>query len=189
VTRHAIGATIGFVQENPTRKIVLCLSIALAISQSAAAEGTTAGKPVDGGSPPPAASKAPRGPPKPPLDEGLAEVEISGTLKISEKPARLFVFVTRKACDPGLNEKDIVGSVRIDPFVGTNFFIEVFVPQGSKGNVCAAALDEKGRITAFGGYPKNPLTFRGEGEVSFGGVIFPLNRLPKPVPAPAKFKR
>jgi hypothetical protein len=188
VTRQAIGATIRFVQANHFPKIVLSFSIALAISQSAAAEGTTAGKPADGGIPLPAASKAPRGPPKP-LEESLAEVEISGTLQLSQKPARLFVFVSRKACDPGLTEKDIVGLVRIDPFVGTNFFIEVFVPQGSKGNVCGAALDDKGKIVAFGAYPKNPLTFRGEGEVSFGGVIFPLTRLPKPVPAPEKFKR
>lgn len=170
MTRRAIGATIRFVQTNPIPKIFLCLSIAGALSSALAA------------------SKIPRGPPKPPLDNAMAEVEISGTLRLSQKPARLFVFVSRKACDPGLTEKDIVGSVRIDPFVGTNFFIEVFVPQGTKGNVCAAALDEKGRITAFGAYPKNPLTFRGEGEVSFGGVNFPLARLPKPVPAPEKFK-
>ncbi len=188
MTRRAIGATIRFVQTNPIPKIFLCLSIAGALSSSAAAEGIPGGKTADGGTPPSAASKIPRGSPKPPLDNAMAEVEISGTLRLSQKPARLFVFVSRKACDPGLTEKDIVGSVRIDPFVGTNFFIEVFVPQGTKGNVCAAALDEKGRIVAFGAYPKNPLTFRGEGEVSFGGVNFPLARLPKPVPAPEKFK-
>jgi len=188
VTRRAIDATIHSVQANLIPKIVRCLSIAGALSLSAGAQGMSTGKPTDSDRPPSAAPKTPRGPPKPMLDNAMAEVEISGTLRLSQKPARLFVFVSRKACDPGLNEKDIVGSVRIDPFVGTNFFIEVFVPQGTKGNVCAAALDEKGRIIAFGAYPKNPLTFRGQGEVSFGGVSFPLARLPKPIPAPEKFK-
>ena len=126
---------------------------------------------------------------KPPASDKPAEVEISGTLKISERPARLFVFVSRKPCDARLVSEDIIGSVKIDPFVSTNFFIEVFVPQGSRGNVCGAALDEKGSVIALGGHKKNPLTFRGEGEVTFGNVIIPLQRLAKPFPGPEQFRR
>jgi hypothetical protein len=129
------------------------------------------------------------GAPKPAEPQSRAEVEISGTLQIAERPARLFAFVSRKACDPNQIEKDIIGSVRIDPFVGKNFFIEVFVSQGSTGSVCGAAMDDKGNITSFGAYPKNPLTFRGKGEVTFGDVNIALQRLPKPVPAPDRFKR
>ncbi len=150
----------------------LCLALAFLVSQSAAAEGTPSAAPKSHAQ----------------ARESRAEVEISGTLQISEKPARLFVFVSRQACDPRHVERDMIGSVRIDPFVGSNFFIEVFVPQGSTGNVCGAALDDKGNIVGFGAYPKNPLTFRGEGEVTFGDVVFPLRPLKKPVAAPPKFK-
>ena len=124
-----------------------------------------------------------------PAPDKPAEVEISGTLKISERPAGLFVFVSRKPCNARVISEDIIGSVRIDPFVSTNFFIEVFVPQGSKGNVCGAALDEKANVIALGGHKKNPLTFRGEGEVTFGNVIIPLQRLGKPFPGPEQFRR
>jgi hypothetical protein len=127
--------------------------------------------------------------PKPPAPDKPAEVEISGTLKISEQPARLFVFVSRRPCNARVVSKDIIGSVRIDPFVSTNFFIEVFVPQGSTGNVCGAALDEKGKVTALGAHKENPLTFRGQGEVTFGNVIIPLKRLDKPFPGPEEFMR
>jgi hypothetical protein len=137
--------------------------------------GTTAA-----GSGPPSAKPLPR--------DLEAEVEISGSLQISKRPARLFAFLSKSACDPKRIESELIGAVQIDPYVSRNFFIEVFVPQGSTGNICGAALDEKGNIIAFGSFGKNPLTFKGKGEVTFGNVLIPLKPLLKPVPAPKKFK-
>ncbi len=120
-----------------------------------------------------------------PALEDRAEVEITGTLKVATKPAQLFAFVSKSACNPRQIEQGL-GSVTIDPNVATNFFIEIFVPQGSTGHVCGAALDEQGNVIAFGAYPKNPLTFRGKGEVTFSNVVFVLKPLKAPVPRPKK---
>ncbi len=106
-----------------------------------------------------------------------------GTLKVEPKPPKLVAFVSKEACNPNRMEKPL-GAVTIDPNVSTNFFIEIFVPQGSTGNVCGAAMDKEGNIIAFGAYEKNPLTFRGKGEVTFGKVIVPLKPLKVPVPGP-----
>ncbi len=167
--------------------LALCFALALPVGQRAHADGSTSAGSADGGAP--GDSRRTTAPPKAAGPDSRAEVEISGTLQIAQRPSRLFAFVSRKACDPKRIEKDIIGSVRIDPFVGKNFFIEVFVPQGSTGSVCGAAMDEKGNIISFGAYRKNPLTFRGKGEVTFGDVVIPLETLPKPVPAPEQFKR
>ncbi len=55
-----------------------------------------------------------------------------------------------------------------------NFFLEVFVPQGSTGHVCGAGYDEHDKLVLFGAYSGNPLTFRGEGEVTFSQVSVTL---------------
>src|SRR5712664_2062180 len=53
-------------------------------------------------------------------------------------------------------------------------FLEVFVPQGSTGHVCGAGYDEHDKLVLFGAYSGNPLTFRGEGEVTFSQVSVTL---------------
>ncbi len=132
---------------------------------------------------PPGAQAAPA---KLPRDD-RAEVEITGTLKVTSKPAKLLAFVSKSACNPKQID-EAIGSVNIDPNVATNFFIEIFVPQGSTGNVCGAALDKDGNVVAFGAYAKNPLTFRGKGEVTFSDVVFALKPLKAPVPGPKKLR-
>lgn len=116
--------------------------------------------------------------------EDRAEVEITGTLKIAAKPAKLIAFVSRRPCSVK-HLDDALGTVTVDPNVATNFFIEIFVPQGTTGHICAAGLDGSGNAIAFGSYSKNPVTFRGKGEISIAGVIINL----KPLNAPAGAKK
>ncbi|HME90581.1 MAG TPA: hypothetical protein VKE49_04105, partial [Myxococcaceae bacterium] len=75
------------------------------------------------------AQRAQAAPGKPGRDD-RAEVEITGTLKVATKPAKLLAFVSKGACNPKKID-EALGSVNIDPNVATNFFIEIFVPQGS----------------------------------------------------------
>ena len=64
------------------------------------------------------------------------------------------------------------------------YFIEVFVPQGSTGHVCAWALKD-GKVLAFGTTPRNPLKMQGMGEVMFTDLELPLQPVSPPVKAPA----
>lgn len=132
-------------------------------------------------------AETPQATPGKPARDDRAEVEITGTLKVASKPAKLLAFVSKSACNPKQIDQAL-GSVNIDPNVATNFFIEIFVPQGSTGNVCGAALDKDGNVVAFGAYAKNPLTFRGQGEVTFSDVVFALKPLKPPVPGPKKLR-
>ena len=108
-----------------------------------------------------------------------AEVEITGTLKASTRPQKLIAFVSTDRCDPKKGATDALRSVIIDANVSMNFFLEIFVPQGSTGHVCGAGYDKDGKVVLFGAYPGNPLTFRGKGEVTFSQVTVPLEPLPK----------
>ena len=105
---------------------------------------------------------------------GSAEVEITGTLKAPVRAQRLLAFVGTDPCDPKKGARDALRSVSIDPNVSTNFFLEIFVPQGSRGHVCGAGYDKDGRMILFGAYGRNPLTFRGKGEVTFSQVTIAL---------------
>jgi hypothetical protein len=165
---------------NRTQTLALGL-VGLFILAAPAGSSPDAGTPT----PPGAASKPPAAAAKP-ARENLAEVEITGTLKLpANKPAKLIAFVSKRGCNPKQIE-GALGSVNIDPNVATNFFIEIFVPQGSKGSVCGAGLDNDGNVVAFGAYSKNPLTFQGKGEVEFSNVVFSLKPLKAPVPGPKK---
>jgi hypothetical protein len=103
-----------------------------------------------------------------------AEVEITGTLKAPMRTKKFVAFVAKEPCDPKVGAKKALHTVAIDPNVSMNFFIEVFVPQGSTGHVCGAGYDEHDKLVLFGAYSGNPMTFRGEGEVSFSQVTVTL---------------
>jgi hypothetical protein len=106
--------------------------------------------------------------------EAKAEVEITGTLKAPMRTKKFVAFVATEPCDPKVGAKKALHTVAIDPNVSMNFFLEVFVPQGSTGHVCGAGYDERDKLVLFGAYSGNPLTFRGEGEVSFSQVSVTL---------------
>jgi hypothetical protein len=130
------------------------------VSESQAAE-QGAKKSVDGGAPQAGA-------------EAKAEVEITGTLKAPMRTKKFVAFVAKEPCDPKVGTKKALHTVAIDPNVSMNFFLEVFVPQGSTGHVCGAGYDEHEKLVLFGAYSGNPLTFRGEGEVTFSQVTVTL---------------
>jgi len=108
-----------------------------------------------------------------------AEVEITGTLKAPVRTQKLIAFVGTDPCDPKKGVRHALRSVAIDPNVSTNFFLEIFVPQGSKGHVCGAGFDKDGKLVLFGAYVGNPLTFRGKGEVTFSQVTIALEPVSK----------
>jgi hypothetical protein len=106
--------------------------------------------------------------------EAKAEVEITGTLKAPMRTKKFVAFVAKEPCDPKVGAKKALRTVAIDPYVSMNFFLEVFVPQGSTGHVCGAGYDEHDKLVLFGAYAGNPLTFRGKGEVAFSQVSVTL---------------
>jgi len=106
--------------------------------------------------------------------EAKAEVEITGTLKAPLRTKKLMAYVAKHPCDPKLGAKQALRAVAIDPNVSMNFFLEIFVPQGSTGHVCGAGYDERDKLLLFGAYSGNPLTFRGKGEVTFSQVSVSL---------------
>jgi|SRR5215471_20049026 len=110
---------------------------------------------------------------------GSAEVEITGTLKAPLRVQKLLAFVSTGPCDSKKGARDALRSVAIDPNVSANFFLEIFVPQGSKGYVCGAGYDKDGKLVLFGAYGGNPLTFRGKGEVTFSQVTIALEPISK----------
>jgi len=126
-----------------------------------------------------------QGPPRPDLgvsraaDGGSAEVEITGTLKTPMRVQKLIAFVGTGPCDPKKGSRDALRSVAIDQNVSPNFFLEIFVPQGSRGHVCGAGYDKEGKMVLFGAYAGNPLTFRGKGEVTFSQVTIALEPVSK----------
>jgi hypothetical protein len=113
-----------------------------------------------------------------------AEVEVIGALEGVPAGAELRVLVARTACSPkdtgapwGLERLRNAGST-------SPFFIEVFVPQGATGHVCAYAVKDK-KVIAFGAWEKNPVTMRGAGEVMFTGIQLPLQPVKPAVASPA----
>ena len=115
-----------------------------------------------------------------PAPGGKAEVEITGVLE-SKQPAVSFkIFVSPKPC------AELAGPVgaaapRNEP---GQFFLEIFVPQGTQGYICAVSLNAKAEVTGVASYPNNPITMQGVGEVTFSGVTLKIEPLGKPAPSP-----
>jgi hypothetical protein len=109
-----------------------------------------------------------------------AEVEIRGTLESKQPAAGFKIFVSPKPC------AELGGA--IGPTTPRNapgeFFLEIFVPQGTQGYVCAVSLNAKGEVTGVASYASNPITMKGVGEVEFTGVTLKVEPLGKPAAAP-----
>jgi hypothetical protein len=109
----------------------------------------------------------------------VAEVEFSGTLESKTRGA-LQVFASPDPCDVSAPVKLLGGTQRAS---GTgNFFHEIFVPQGSRGYLCAIAVDG-GKIVGVARDPHGPFKMEGRGEVVFNGRLV-IEPLPAPVPIP-----
>lgn len=114
-----------------------------------------------------------------PAGSGDAEVEFFGNFStggIVDVKESFFV-AQAEPCLPLVREPKIFGSVRQNV---DKLFAEFFIPQGSKGHLCAYGANAKGEVIATATYAKNPVTFQGEGEVIFGDVNLKLVALPKP---------
>jgi hypothetical protein len=96
--------------------------------------------------------------------------------------ARTVVFVSPQPCESDEAAQAKYGAAPAQ--VGRPTFIEVFVPQGSKGYVCAAALDAAGKLVGLGSAEQNPLNLAGDGEVQFRPVVHVV-KLAAPRAAPA----
>jgi len=113
-----------------------------------------------------------------------AEVEIIGKLTGVPPETDLRVTVAKKPCSAS-DSGEPFGTERTKNLGTTSpYFIEVFVPQGSTGHVCAWALKD-GKVLAFGTTPRNPLKMQGTGEVMFTDLELPLQPVSPPVKAPA----
>ena len=111
-----------------------------------------------------AAAVVDAGPPMP-VAETPAEVEVLGVITGIPKDATVYISVSKKACKADDAELEVFG--REQSLNPANFFIEVFVPQGSEGFLCVYALNKDNKLVAFGTGDKNPMKMQGHGEVMF----------------------
>jgi hypothetical protein len=109
-----------------------------------------------------------------------AEVEIRGTLESKQPAASFKIFVSPKPC---AELGGPIGSTTPRNAPG-EFFLEIFVPQGTQGYVCAVSLNAKAEVTGVASYASNPITMKGVGEVEFAGVTLKVEPLGKPAAAP-----
>lgn len=108
----------------------------------------------------------PAEPPKPHLPKArddLAEVEISGDYtKGATTPASVHLTVLDVPCLPVPRDAKVMGQ---DVPTNEHFFLEIFVPQGTKGFICMYGLDAAGKVIAEAEFEQNPFLMQGQGEV------------------------
>src|SRR4051812_47645968 len=74
-----------------------------------------------------------------------AEVEISGEVELgSLQAAAVRVYASKEDCASWNKGGPILGDVSVLPKSTPRFMLEVFVPQGTVGNVCGLALNDAG---------------------------------------------
>jgi len=113
-----------------------------------------------------------------------AEVEVIGKLTGAPPETDLRVSISKRPC-AAADSGEPYGVERTKNLGPTSpYFIEVFVPQGSTGHVCAWSLKD-GKVVAFGASARNPITMRGLGEVMFTEMELPLQPVSPAVKAPA----
>jgi hypothetical protein len=104
----------------------------------------------------------PRGLPK--AKAGLAEVEVSGTFdKGTTTPKSVQIVVLDTPCLPVPAGAKVMAHEAAA--ASGQFFVELFVPQGTNGHICLYGLDENGKVVAAAAWGKNPFVMKGEGEV------------------------
>jgi hypothetical protein len=98
-----------------------------------------------------------------PQPEAPAEVEFMGNVsKGKVAAARLVFVVARGPCTADSTELDVIEQTDVSE---GKLFSEMFFPQGTVAHLCLVALDAKGQQVGHAGYPKNPVTLQGQGEV------------------------
>ncbi len=99
----------------------------------------------------------------PPPSQKRAEVEVGGTWSPgSTHPAHTWVAILDTPCVPVPAAPKVFGT---DVPTRERFFLEIFVPQGTKGYICLFGLDDAGKVVAAAGWEKNPFVMQGDGEV------------------------
>jgi hypothetical protein len=133
----------------------------------------------------PKAAPAP-GPEHAARKDDTAEVEFFGTVLPGKVTAAKTIFVVMpEACVPVPAEVHPYGQ---DVLTSQKLFAEYFPPQGASGHICAYGLDADGKVIAVATYAKNPVSFKGDGEVIFGNVDLTLEGLSESKPAPKGLK-
>jgi hypothetical protein len=130
---------------------------------------------------PPAAPAPPMPPPR--LPE-RAEVEITGRVaRPAGESGTVRVWITDGPC--WQSNTRALGMVEANP---DGFFIEVFVPQGTKMWACAALMPAPGGpLRIYGAAQNAPFVGKGFGEVLIGNLQIPLTS-GKPVSPPLPYK-
>lgn len=105
------------------------------------------------------------------------EAEFVGTWKPLDPPAAAVTFTVQlEPCLPVPQKPTRLGEEKlVQP---GNFFAEFFLDRGTRGHLCVYATDERGKVVGAAAYPKNPVTFEGDGEFVTRGIDVEL----KPVP-------
>ena len=160
-------------------RVLHCLLLALTLGCSKSSpppppRAMASPRPVDAG-PATAATKR--------FDRQVVEVELSGTFdRTRVKASDYLLYISAEPCSP--LPKTVTSWGEMKPQKDSaDFFIEIFPLAGSRGYVCALALDGKGQVIAIAAHPGNPLTFVGQGEVEFFDIPLVLQKVaaqPKP---------
>jgi len=100
----------------------------------------------------------------------LAEVEVSGSYQAgTTTPKTVQIAVLDAPCLPVPAGAKVMGH-EVAAASG-QFFVELFVPQGTAGHICLYGLDEGGKVIAAAAWEKNPFVMKGEGEVEAHVVL------------------
>jgi hypothetical protein len=126
-------------------------------------------------------------------EHGKLEVEVTGTVRDQIKARKYLVFVLAAPCTLStLDQAKPLGG--IDSIVGYSkekmFGFEAVIPHGSRGYLCALALDAGSRVVGFGRYDHNPLVINrtpGEEYAHVRGVEIPLARVQPAWPLTQRF--
>jgi hypothetical protein len=107
-----------------------------------------------------------------------AEVEVVGQWRSKVPGAKQHVAVAQvEPCVPVPARPTRFGEAAT--LEGEGFFVEYFMPQGTRAHVCLYALDEKGAVVGAATVPDTPRVFEGLGELMVGPhrvEVLPLPR-------------
>ncbi len=102
-----------------------------------------------------------------------AEVEFSGEWSRNGVAAQKVLFVAQlEPCLPVPASPTRLGE-EVMQHEGS-LFAEFFIPQGTVGHACLYGFGADGAVVAAASYEKNPLTWKGNGEVVVGPMKFLL---------------
>jgi hypothetical protein len=101
----------------------------------------------------------------------LAEVEIYAQVKRFRHADHYRLFASKRPCEQ-LGAEQVIDSSRLQ---GTGpGMVEIFFAQGTLVYICVAGLNTAEEVIALGGYDKNPVTCKGDGEIVFRDIEITL---------------